>query len=673
MSLAKTITKQFIKMAKDSDRVQNSVDQMKGKLISESLTVVKSAGIDPSQLPFDPVALLAGNIPNPQTLLTPENVCSVPPLTNSQKNKANIAIQKSQIQLGNIIENSNKLKSALIAIQTPITGIRVTGESTLSFANALSNIIKIIKAIPIPTAFGAPAVALPVKVLTILSSTLIKLDKKVDIAKGTISLIAPMIKQISGILNAVITTVNNLETAIQSALVLTSFVKSVVDLGDSCDVNSDLYIVNGDVLNGDTFTLDRVDGLNMGMIISTVTNGNANDNTSIININPSNLTVTFSSANTLISGTGIIFKSYEGSGVSQADVDRVTDNTNEKLQNALDSSGDSSLLFDNQQTEANLIASFPFEYKGFLLTLVNNPNNATFSQDTDPESETFGQTLRGPDFPFSSRKIRATRDFTDSTGTKNTIFTRTKFNTPLGDVTLFNDPGGQGRYSFSTSVSILVQEMKYKIDNYLQGVNELALPAIAEASTGRVGRTPSGGNRPNQQVYTPPSPIVTGSDDPPSPPSDTSPLVPPAFYFNGRNSFQEVTPSRPMVSGTFTVIRPIKIKMITFGGSNGLSDTRALLRIFKNSGLIINYNFMMEEQFAESMETITTQDNPQGYYSGNSYNNIIAPEYWPINPGYANGQVANNLGIFRYELEFLNSSYGLQGSTNFAKFEIEAQ
>ena len=667
MGLAKTITKQFINMAKDSDRVQLSVDQMREKLIKESLTVVKAAGIDPSQLPFDPFQLLSGNISDPQTLLTPENVCVVPPLTNSQKNKANIAIIKSQQQLGAIIENTNKLKSALIAIQTPITGIRVTGEATASFANSLSNIIKIIKAIPIPTAFGAPAVALPVKVLTILSSTLIKLDKKVDIAKGTISLIPPMIKQISGILNQVIKTVSGVEASIQGALILTAFVKSVIELGDFCDVNSDLYIVDGDVSDGNIFALDRVEGLSIGMVVNTVTDGNVDNNTSIISINPTNSTVTFSSINTLNDGTGIIFKSYEGSGVSQGDVNNITDNVNGVLQAALNQSGDNVSLLENELSEADLIASFPFFYKGFLLELVNNPDNATFTEDTDPESETFGELLRGPDFPFPSRKIRATRDFSNSEENKNTIFVKNnKFNTPIGNVTLFNDPGGQGRYSYSSSVSILVAEMKYKIDNYLQGVKELALPAIAEADGGRVGKTTTPPN-PNPQVFTPPAdlnPGPGGSDDPPSPTGSVDPPLPPAFFFNGLNPSTEVIPTRIIASGSFTVTRPIKIKMTTFGGDTMFSDSTAFLRIYKQTAP--GYSYMIEQQYAESMETITTQDNPQGYYSGD----FNPPEYWPITPGFANGSVVTNLGIFKYELEL--TDYNGAGS-NFARFEIEAQ
>ena len=87
MGLAKQITKSFLKMVKDSGRVQKSVDQMKDKVLNEGLNTLKKAGIDPASLPFDPIALLKGNIENPQSILTPENICSIPPLTNSQKTK----------------------------------------------------------------------------------------------------------------------------------------------------------------------------------------------------------------------------------------------------------------------------------------------------------------------------------------------------------------------------------------------------------------------------------------------------------------------------------------------------------------------------------------------------------------------------------------------------------
>ena len=569
MGLAKQITKSFVKMVKDSGRIQKSVDQMKDKVLSQGINVLKEAGIDPASLPFDPVALLSGDIPDPQSILTPENVCSVPPLNNNQKNKANIAIEKNQNALGGIIENTNKLKSALVDIQGPISSIQTTGENVEGLVTSLDNSIKVIKTIPIPVAFGAPAVSLPVKVLTILSSIILLLDKKLVIAKGTVGLIGPQLKQVSGVLNTTISSVNKISSSLEPALVLNSFVKSVVDLGDSCPI------------------------------------------------------------------------------VTQEEIDQVNNSTNQSLQDALNSSGDNVSLLENQLTEEELIASFPFEYEGFLLELVNNPNN---------------------DFPFSSRKIRGTRDFTGQTETKNTIFVRTKFNTPLGEVILYNDPGGQARYSYSTSVAVLVKEMKFKLDNYLNGVNELALPAITEAGGGRVGRNTTPPN-PNPQVFTPPSTPIGGSDDPPSPTGSVTPAPTPAYIFPNANDRNQVSPTKLVVSGSFTAIRPIKVKMTTFGGTFPLDgESRAFLRIYKQG--IPGYSFMMEDQYAEMQQTITTKDNPAGYY----YDDINAPEYWPINPGYANGSVASNLGIFSYVLTLNDYTGNADGSSgNFAKFEIEAQ
>ena len=575
MGLAKQITKSFVKMVKDSGRIQKSVDQMKDKVLSQGINVLREASIDPASLPFDPVALLSGNMADPQSILTPENICSVPPLNSNQKNKANIAIEKNTNVLGGIIENTNKLKSALVDIQGPISSIQTTGQSTEGLINSLDNSIKLIKAIPIPVAFGAPAVSLPVKVLTILSSVILMLDKKLVIAKGTVSLIGPQLKQVSGVLNTTISSVNKIDSSLEPALILNSFVKAVVDLGDACPV------------------------------------------------------------------------------VTQEEIDQVNNSTNEELQSALNASGDNVDLLQNELSEEELIASFPFEYKGFLLELVNNPNN---------------------NFPFSSRKIKATRNFTGQTETKNTIFVRTKFNTPLGEVILYNDPGGQARYSYSTSVSVLVKEMKFKLDNYLKGVKELALPAITEAGSGRVGEDGRGNSNP--QVFTPaPTPTVDvnlntgGSDDPPSPTGSVDPPLPPAYQFTNPNAFTEATPTRLTVSGSFTVTRPIKIKMTTFGGTWPFDgDSRAFLRIYKQG--VPGYNFMMEDQSAEMQQTITTQDNPAGYY----YNDFPAPEYWPINPGFANGTVASNLGIFNYVLELTDYTGQPDGSTgNFAKFEIEAQ
>ena len=231
-------------------------------------------------------------------------------------------------------EREDSLKQALLIVKQPLQVLEVTASNLSTIIGTVKNAIKVIKAIPIPTAFGAPAVALPVKVLTILSSTLIRLDKIVVIGKGTVSFVAPMVKSVSGVLNQTISAVGTLEKSLEPALTMLSLVKSVLELSDQCP------------------------------------------------------------------------------NIPTEDIQAVKDETIGDLNEALLASGDSSLLAVNLENEEELIASFPFTYKGFLLELVNNPNNATFYLDIDPESLTFNETIRGADFPFPSRKIRATRDFT---------------------------------------------------------------------------------------------------------------------------------------------------------------------------------------------------------------------------------------------------------------------
>jgi len=572
MSQAKQITKAFTNMVKDSDRVRDAVDQQKDKLLKESLNVLKKAGIDPAALPFDPIAVLNGNFPNPQSLLNSSIICSIPIISPDKIEAANNVIDSVKETFSTVIENTNKLKSALVDIQTPLASIQTTGDTLLNLANTLSNVIMVIKAIPIPTAFGAPAVALPVKVLTILSSTLIKLDKKVSIAKGTISLIPPMINRISGILNEVIEKVSSLEQALQPALTMLSLVKSVIDLAPQCP------------------------------------------------------------------------------DIPPEDIQAVVDETTGTLTEALLSSGDSSLLAVNVDNELELLNSFPFSYKGFLLELENNPDNT---------------------FPFPSRRIKGTRDFTADPDEGSGGFSLKGKNSPIGKIIIFNDPAwGSNRFSFSTSLSVLVKEINFKIDSYLKGVIPIALPSVTEGGDGIVrGGTPPRGNP--QEFIPPPDPIIeidprTGLPYGGSPIPEPLPPQPPAFYFSDPSQTGNAvgaTPTNQLSVGSFTVVRPIKIKMSTFGGTSEYSDSTGFLRIYKQNGPN-QLLFMMEQQFASNMELVETVENPQ---TGEPI------DFLPINPIFVNGTAVNETGVFQYSLELTGYSGVQPNLDNFTTFEIEAQ
>ena len=103
---------------------------------------------------------------------------------------------------------------------------------------------------------------------------------------------------------------------------------------------------------------------------------------------------------------------------------------------------------------------------------------------------------------------------------------------------------------YQTPVSILVKEIKYKLDNYLTGVKLLALPSVTDVDETRTGGVRGGKvPNPNPQVFTPPPPNLNGSDDPPSPTGSVDPPQPPAYFFNNPITFQEVNPNRLIASG----------------------------------------------------------------------------------------------------------------------------
>ena len=129
MGLEKFIIKQISKVAKNTIKIDNSLAAMEGKLVDEGLKVFDKSGINPSALPFDPVALAKGEISNPDSLLTPESICSTPPLTKAQKASSAKAVQNFNKAILNTVNSTNQLKQALTQIQQPLIALEVTGQS----------------------------------------------------------------------------------------------------------------------------------------------------------------------------------------------------------------------------------------------------------------------------------------------------------------------------------------------------------------------------------------------------------------------------------------------------------------------------------------------------------------------------------------------------------------
>ena len=485
MGLEKVVIKQVVKVAKDTAKIQDALSTMQDKLVNESLKAFEKTQMNPQLLSFDIEALAKGEIEDPDSVLTPENLCSVPALTEKQKQDSVRAVQSLSSGLTTTIDNINSLKQALITVQQPLQTLETTAQNLDNIVKTVKGAVKVIKAIPIPTAFGMPAIALPVNVLTILSDSLDTLDKLLGAAKGITQTVPKLVGDITGMISETIVSIDEVVSKVAPTLAVCSFIQAKVDLGDSCP------------------------------------------------------------------------------NVDQSDINAVQSLVSSDIQTAVSQLGDSSIAAVNVFNEDQLIAALqinsdpPYVYKGFTFILEEDPNNA---------------------YSFPARRIQAKRFFSANLQTAETLFFSGGINgtggTPLqGPIILYNDPGDLGRYSFSSSVQVLVEEMKYKVDQYLLGLREIVNKFNILNQTANDLAVQ---NIPRDQL---------------DQFNQTNPL--PDFVLNGENivrpevdSFDPslgtvVTLGGPIsVSGSIQINKPnVKIQMNSFGGTNSFNFVNTILNI----------------------------------------------------------------------------------------------
>tara|TARA_R110001592_G_scaffold46378_5_gene147599 strand:- start:372 stop:1958 length:1587 start_codon:yes stop_codon:yes gene_type:complete len=396
MGLEKVIVKQVVNVAKDTAKIQDSISSMKNKLTNSGLKLLEQSGINPQLLPFDVTALVKGELDDPDSILTPESLCSIPPMTLSQIQFAENEIETLKSTLTNTINNIDQLKLALVQVQQPLQTMETTARNLNNIITTVKGAVKVIKAIPIPTAFGAPAISIPINVLTILSDALDQLDKLLTMGKGITTAIPVLVNSIIGLISQTIVLIDDATSKIQPILSLLSFIKAKADLGSSCP------------------------------------------------------------------------------NISQGDIDTVQQFITSDIQAALAELGESSIAGLNISNEEELINSLqpnspnPLVYKLFTLTIEIDPNNT---------------------FSFPSRRIKAERYFSSNAQTAETfyysqpIIPSTPLNPLSGPIILYNDPQLQNRFSFSSSVQVLISEMKYNIDQYLGGLTTRANKFLLNQAT----------------------------------------------------------------------------------------------------------------------------------------------------------------------------------------------
>ena len=374
MGLERLVVKQVVKVAKDTGRLENTIDTMKIKLMDKGIEIIEKTGINPADLPFSPQALMSGEVSDPSSLLTPEVICNQQPLTNKQKADATREVQSTLSSLNNIITAKNSIAGALITIKTPLNTLKTTGQTLGGIISTVKRAVRVIKAIPIPTAIIPPSggIGIPINVLTILSD---QLDKLLTYGKGVTKVIPELSGGVVKMINTTVKGLNDLDKVINPVFTTMAFVDAIVKVGDSCP------------------------------------------------------------------------------NLSQNDINIVKNDLSNLVEESIAASGDNSNSNINEEDNDALIAGMqpnslsPIQYKGFKFTLEEDPDNT---------------------FSFPARRIKAFRDFT-STNPGEEVYLG-KFQNKVSQKTLYNSPNGMNadNYSFSSSVTVLYDEMVYKIDNYLQ-------------------------------------------------------------------------------------------------------------------------------------------------------------------------------------------------------------
>ena len=475
MGLEKVIVRQVVKVAKDTGKLETALSLMEDKLKLQGRKAIEKAGFDPSTLPFSIDDLLNGNVEDTEALLKPQAICSVPPLTESQKSEAITNADNTLNALNTIIANKNKIQIALQTIKTPLQTLTTSAAALDNIITTVKVAVKVIKAIPIPTSVP-PGVGIPINVLTILSDSLDQLDKLLTYGKGITTVVPLLTKAVLSMIVSIINKLNGLDSIIQPVIITLQFVKTVAEVGDQCP------------------------------------------------------------------------------NLSQSEIDIVTKAISDDVTASVAASGQDSSLGVNISSEAELVsqlaqnASPGIYYKGFRLTLQNNPDN---------------------EYSFPSRRISATRDFAKdpniqyySGGIKN--------GNVLGVVIIYNAPSTepQGRYSYSSSTQVLFEEVKWNLDLYMQSVsgrpqapNELnRMPDLGDAA--------NSANSDGSQTA-----VGTGSDP-----------LPPGWVVNGPVVVQPLNQNTGnQVQGTISINEPVVVTMVTLGGTAQDSFTNSLITFQKGN------------------------------------------------------------------------------------------
>ena len=433
MAFDKLIVKSLTGAAKSAFKMDLAIDSLKDRLIDSYATKIEY-GITIT-LPFDTRAVLGGD-DLPEDLLSPETINSVPPIPATERAKINANLYTLENELNAVIQQKNTLQGALSAITGPLDSLQTLSTTLATIVNTVQIGVTVIKALPVPSSVP-PGVGIPLNIINGFSDALDTLSTLLGKIQGPINIIPAAITLINGLLVPLAEKFNTLDPIFDKAINIIAFIRLLLALPT----------------DGATY---QWDGTNW----QSVERPNTPPQNSLFGV--------IGDPNGQITGefSNQYYFDTNGTGqVEQSDIDAVVNEIASKIQQSLavtvgpivsTTSGGANAAANQallDQLDENSLD--PLLYRGFRLTIEFDPNNT---------------------FSFPARRVKGYNETTN--------------------VTLYSVPPDQGAgevntsspYSFSTSLQVLINEVKFNIDQYWLNNPE---PETADQSVDSQGTTTS--------------------------------------------------------------------------------------------------------------------------------------------------------------------------------------
>ena len=264
MGLDSIITRQIGSVAKNSSRLDATVDKLKSQALNRGLNLLEETGLDPSSIPVSIPKLLRGETTiDPSTLINPTTVCQQPLIPVQKRESSLRLITSISEDVEEIYTTTNAIKEQLIELQKPLNALNASISNVTSTVNSVSAIITTIKLLPFPVAVAG--VGIPANILTIYSATLDSMGKLLSLAKVNLKTIPKAIAIMAKTLNATIEKVNSLNLTLTPLLQFLQLAKSVIELQDNCPnvTQGSLDDVKEDLLNSITGSFSSTETFNI--------------------------------------------------------------------------------------------------------------------------------------------------------------------------------------------------------------------------------------------------------------------------------------------------------------------------------------------------------------------------------------------------------------------------